>query len=161
MEKGMDLSFDNSDINYMHISTAAMSYDLLQAQNIDDYLERNKNHMLSADFSNYLNKLLIEKQISVADVVRGSNLDRTYTYQIFNGRKKASRDHLIAIAFGFGLDLEETQKMLKASGNRELYVRDERDAIIFLAVRDRKTVTELNIDLYENGFETLTDKKHN
>ena len=161
MEKGMDLSFDNSDINYMHISTAAMSYDLLQAQNIDDYLERNKNHMLSADFSNYLNKLLIEKQISVADVVRGSNLDRTYTYQIFNGRKKASRDHLIAIAFGFGLDLEETQKMLKASGNRELYVRNERDAIIFLAVRDRKTVTELNIDLYENGFETLTDKKHN
>ncbi len=161
MEKNMDSRLYNSDTYDNHISTAAMSYDLLQAEDIDDYLERNRDNMLSADFSNYLNNLLNETNTSIAEVVRGSGLDRTYTYQIFNGRKKASRDHLIAIAFGFGLDLEETQKMLKASGNRELYVRDERDAIIFLAVRDRKTVTELNIDLYENGLETLTDKKHN
>ena len=36
---------------------------------------------------------------------------------------------LIAIAFGRYLSGDETQKMLKISGNRELYERGARDAI--------------------------------
>lgn len=58
--------------------------------------------------------------------MRGSQLDRAYVYQIFSGEKTPSRDKLIAIAFGMNLSDEETQKMLKLSGNRELYARDQR-----------------------------------
>ena len=71
----------------------------------------------------YLSLQLRQKHLRRADVVRGSHLDRTYVYQIFSGKKTPSRDKLLAIAFGLQLSAEETQKMLKLSGNLELYVR--------------------------------------
>ncbi len=54
--------------------------------------------------------------------------------RIFAGEKIPSRDKLIALAFGLRLSEEETIKLLKISGNRELYARDERDALILFAL---------------------------
>ncbi|MDE7354480.1 MAG: helix-turn-helix transcriptional regulator [Acetatifactor sp.] len=104
-----------------------------------------------------MNALLLEKGISKADVVRGSQLDRSYAYQIFSGDKKPSRDKLIALAFGLGLTDEETQKMLKLSGNRELYARDERDAMILFFLQQNRTIFEVNDLLYAHNLTILSD----
>lgn len=76
--------------------------------------------------------------------MRGSLLDRAYVYQIFSGEKTPSRDKLIALAFGLCLSDQEAQKMLKHSGNRELYARDERDALILFALQHKKNIFETN-----------------
>lgn len=140
----------------MEIKTAEeLNHEIKAATDIEDYLRQNRENMLTQNLSQYLEKLLAQKGLNRAQVIRGSLLDRTYTYQIFSGEKSPSRDKLLALAFGLGLTDEETQKMLKISYNRELYVRDARDALILFALQHRKTILEVNESLYDHGFTVL------
>lgn len=125
-------------------STDELSHEIKVARNIEDYLHKNKEHMIMTNLSEHLNMLLSLKKLKKADVVRASLLDRTYVYKIFAGEKNPTRDKLIALAFGLHLSDLETQKMLKLSGNRELYARDERDALILFSLQRKKTVFEVN-----------------
>lgn len=125
-------------------TTDELNHEIKAATDIEDYLRKNSGNMLSHSLSECLNRLLSQKGITRADVVRGSLLDRAYVYQIFSGEKTPSRDKLIAIAFGLNLSYEETQRMLKLSGNRELYSRDERDALIMFSLQRGMTIFETN-----------------
>ena len=137
------------------VSTDTLNHEIKNATNIEDYLKKNKKHLLSESLSEHLNLLLSKKGLSKADVVRGSLIDRVYTYQIFAGEKTPSRDKLIAIAFGLGLSDDETQKMLKLSGNRELYARDERDVLILFALQRRMSLLDTNELLFDHNLATL------
>lgn len=136
-------------------TTEELNHEIESATNIEDFLIKNKEHLLIHSLPKYLNTLLIQKGLSRADVVRGSLLDRAYVYQIFSGEKAPSRDKLIAIAFGLCLSDDETQKMLKLSSNRELYSRDERDALILFALQHKKTIFDVNELLTGHGFKAL------
>ena len=136
-------------------STDELSHEIKAARNIEDYLNKNKEHMIMTDLSEHLNMLLSLKKLTKADVVRASLLDRTYVYKIFAGEKNPTRDKLIALAFGLHLSDLETQKMLKISGNRELYARDERDALILFSLQRNKTVFEVNELLIDHGLSIL------
>lgn len=125
-------------------TTDELRHEIKAATNIEDFLAKNKEQMLTHSLPEHLNLLLSQKGVSRADVVRGSLLDRAYVYQIFSGEKTPSRDKLIAIAFGLRLSDEETQRMLKLSGNRELYARDERDTLILFALQRKKTIFVTN-----------------
>lgn len=136
-------------------STEELNHEIKIATDIDDYLIENKENMLSQRLPEHLTLLLENKGISRADVVRGSLLDRAYVYQIFSGEKTPSRDKLIALAFGLCLSDGETQKMLKLSCNRELYARDERDALILFALQQHKTIYETNEILSDHNMALL------
>lgn len=137
------------------LTTDELNHEIKAATDIEDFLTKNKDEMITCGLSGHLNKLLSQKGINRADVVRGSLLDRGYVYQIFSGEKTPSRDKLIAIAFGLGLSDEEAQKMLKLSGNRELYARDGRDAVILFALQRKKNILEANDLLSMHRLRTL------
>lgn len=140
-------------------STDELNHEIKDATNIEDYLVRNKENMLTSNLPEYLNRLLTQKGLKRADVMRNSQLGRAYVYQIFSGKKIPSRDKLIAIAFGMGLSEDETQEMLKLTCNRELYARDERDVLILFALQKKKTVFEVNESLVDHGFSILDTTK--
>lgn len=135
--------------------TAALNDEIKQTSNIDSFLERNQELMVKQSLRDHLDFLLMQKGLTIAEVVRGSQMNRPYVYQIFSGEKKPSRDKLAAIAFGMRLSAEETQQMLKLSGNRELYVRDERDALILLALHKNYDIYRANALLYDHNFKIL------
>ncbi len=136
-------------------SSAALDERMRKARDIDEYLDENQEYMLNQSLREHLNALLVQKGLLVADIARESQLDRKYVYQIFDGKKHPSRDKLIAIAFGLGLDEDETQRMLKVSGNKELYVRNRRDAVILFALQRKKTLMETNYLLDDHGMTAL------
>lgn len=140
-------------------TTEELNHEIKTATDIEDYLKKNKENMLINNLPEYLNMLLVQKGLSKANVIRNSLLDRSYVYQIFSGEKTPSRDKLIAIAFGLCLSEKETQKMLKLSGNRELYARDERDALILFALQRKKTIWETNELLFSHSFTVLGSLK--
>ncbi len=125
-------------------STDQLNHEIRMATDIKDYLTENKNNLLTASLCEYLNMLLSQKKLRKTGVVHDSLLERTYVYKIFAGEKHPSRDTLIAIAFGLHLSDSETQKLLKVSGNRELYARDERDSLILFALHRGQTILEVN-----------------
>ena len=141
----------------MTASSAAAANNLVNAENIEDFLAENQKYMLGMALFEYLMLLLQQKRLRRADVVRDSGLEKAYVYQIFDGKKRPSRDKLIAIAFGLHLNAEETQRMLKLGGWSELYPRVERDAVILFAIQRGKDIAATNDLLYNNGFPTLPD----
>ena len=133
-----------SSLDFRNNVVSADLNDNLQHMDIDTYLKQNKENMIPHNLPIHLEPLLKQKGLTKADVVRGSELNRKYVYQIFSGEKTPSRNKLIALAFGLQLTPEETQTMLKLSGYRELYVRDTRDTIILYALQRGKNSLETN-----------------
>ena len=62
-----------------------------------------------------------------------------------NGTRRPSRDKAIQLAFGFGLDVEETQGLLRAADKSVLYPRIKRDAAIIFAISRKMSLTETQI----------------
>lgn len=137
------------------MTTADVAYDLEQTDSIEEFLKKNEDKMLMRHLSLYLNELLAKKNMICADVVRDSEEDKAYVYQIFNGKKHPSRDKLISIIFGLHLNEEEAQRTLKLAGHSELYPRVARDATILFAIQRGMNIRETDDLLYNNGFSTL------
>ena len=136
-------------------STDDLVNEIAKSENVLDFLAENHEEMQHGGLPQHLEDWLQRKNLSKADVVRRSNLNRAYVYQIFLGRKYPSRDKVIALAFGMGLTADETQKLLKQAGYRELYPRDPRDALLLYAVGHNMTILEANQLLYDNNIDVL------
>lgn len=136
-------------------STDELIHEIKTSTDILDYLEKNSAEMQVDSLPEYLKDWLRQKGLTKADVVRRSNLNRAYVYQIFLGRKYPSRDKVIALAFGLGLDSDETQTLLKQAGYRELYPRDPRDALLLYSLSRGETILQANEALYDHNIEVL------
>ena len=88
-------------------TTDELINEISSSGNILDYFAENREEMQLDSLPVYLEAWLKKKGCSKADVVRKSNLNKAYVYQIFLGKKYPSRDKVIAIAFGLGLDDKE------------------------------------------------------
>ncbi len=98
-------------------STDDLLKELSKAKNIDDYIDKNSKNFTDIPVSKYLEKLLKEKRLKQADVIRRSELSQVYACQLFSGTKSnPSKDKIICLAFGMQLNLVETQQLLKSSG---------------------------------------------
>lgn len=119
----------------------------------------NKNDNLSIEdllkkipdlsFVEYLETLMIQKKITKSQLIKNSNLDRTYAYQILNGTKKPSRIKVIQIALSLQLTHQETNNLLSLSNNGSLYPKVKFDAIILLALKNHYSVIDTNLLLDE------------
>ncbi len=84
--------------------------------------------------SEYLSELLAARDLTVREVIRACNLDRSYGYQLFNGTRRPTRDTLLTLALALHLPEAEAQRLLKIGGRRGLYARDRRDAAVLYAL---------------------------
>ena len=136
-------------------TTDELVHEIQEAGDILRYFETNRGEMQTGSFPEYLEQWLTQKHLTRAEVVRRSNLNKAYVYQIFSGRKYPSRDKVIALAFGLGLTPSETQTLLKQAGYRELYPRDPRDALLLFAFSQGMTLINANELLYDHEVEVL------
>lgn len=132
---------------------------LSNSPNAKQFIKDNGSELLDCTLSEYLEHLLNSKNMKKSDVIRLTNLDRTYAYQIFNGSRKPNRDKLLQLAFGFGLSADETQTLLKVAREPLLYPRVERDVFILAALYNKNTLLECNEILLDNNLEPLDSEK--
>ena len=136
-------------------TTDELIHEIQESTDIVGYFEHNRQELHLNSFQECLESWLKLKQLTRAQVVRRSNLNKAYVYQIFSGRKYPSRDKVISLAFGLGLDASETQTFLKQAGYRELYPRDPRDALLLFAFGKGMTLLDANELLYDHEIEVL------
>ena len=126
-----------------------------QAPNAQQFITNNHSELLNLSLTEYLEKLLKDKNLKKSDVIHASNLDKTYAYQIFDGKRKPSRDKLLQLAFGFGLNVEETQNLLKIAREAVLYPRVKRDVFILAALHNKFNLTDCDEMLEKYNFKPL------
>ncbi len=137
-------------------STEELLHELQKAEDVFAFTRENEEEMEALSLTEQLEQLLKKYEKQKKDVIKAADMDTTYGYQIFDGRKKPRRDKLIQLTFGFPLTVEEANKVLRAAGVSDLYVRCKRDTICMYCLQQKMTVDECNALLYQAGEETLT-----
>lgn len=131
--------------------TNELFVELKKDKHIKNYLNRNREEFL-IPLNEYLEQLLIEKNLSKQSVIEKSTLQREYAYHIFSGiRKNPSRPKLLALAIAMDLNLEETQYLLKYSKQSPLYPRNPWDSIVISAIEQKLNVSQTNALLHQLG----------
>ena len=120
-------------------------------RHISEYCAHNKSFHL------YLNEKIVEKKISVPELMRRSCINKNYGYNILNGaRRKPSRDRIIALCIAARMTLGELQHALILAKQAVLCWCDERDVRIASAVENSMgDVMKVNLILAEKGVEPL------
>ena len=111
--------------------------------------------LVHRDLATYLNELLLAKGGRRVEVVRATELNETFGYQIFKGQRGAGRDTVLRLAIALGCDLVETRRLLQAAGVNELYCKDRRDAIIIFCIDRGCSLRRVDEELYRLGERTL------
>lgn len=81
-----------------------------------------------------INKYIIENNIPHTEIIQKLNVERSYGYQILNGKRVPPRTQLIKIGLIFKLSFEELQRMLKIAGKEVLYARNITDARVIYSL---------------------------
>lgn len=116
---------------------------------LEKYAETLSTNNSFHTFSEYLCFILREHNITESTLIRNSQIQRTYAYQILNGIKNPGRDKVIALCLAAQMNLEETQRSLTLAGLGQLYPRRHRDSILIFALEHQLSVQQVNELLFE------------
>lgn len=122
--------------------TSTLLRRLFKAPALEKFIESNTAEMALPQFHTYISELCRAAGQVPEQVIRKAAIDRTYGHQLFNGTRKPSRDKVIQLAFGFGLDVDGTQELLKLAQKNALYPRIKRDAAILYCLNKRLDIQE-------------------
>lgn len=124
------------------IRTSTLLHKLFKAPDLKTFMESNAEELALPQFHIYISALCKDTGKVPEQIIRRSAIDRTYGHQLFNGRRKPSRDKVIQLAFGFGLDVEGAQELLKLARQTALYPKIKRDAVILRCLNEHKDIIE-------------------
>ena len=108
-------------------------------------------------FVDYINEILLEKDLEKSDIIRDAQIPRTYAYQIFQGSKQAGRDKILQLAIAMKLNLEETNRLLTVAHHNHLYAKQQRDAILIFGISKQYSLIQINELLDEFHHELIGD----
>ena len=128
---------------------------LFQAPDVSTYLRENAPLMEMPAFDRFLCALCEELSLSRAAVIARSDIPRNYAYQLFNGIRKPSRDKVIQLAFGFGLDVDGAQELLKLARQAPLYPKIPRDIVLLRCLHEKRSVRDAQAALERIGLTLL------
>ena len=139
----------------MKKSTDELLNSLKSKSNLDDYFKENSDQLHFATLPQMLESIIQIKKISKSEAINNSMIEKHYGYQIFQGIKTPSRDKLIMLCIGIGADLTQTEKLLNRIKASPLYAKDGRDAVIMFGLLHKLSVIDINLMLYDRGFDVL------
>lgn len=111
-------------------------------------------------FSEFITDLASEREEVPERIIDRANLSKSFGHQLFNGRRKPSRDSVLQLAFGFEADYELAQELLKVARKSQLHPRVRRDVVIIYCLQHRYTVVDAQIALDKYGLPLLGSGSH-
>ena len=82
-----------------------------------------------------------EKKTKIADVARKAHMSSSYLYKLGEGKRKSpTRNKALQICFGLGLDIDESNELLKLAGVGVLYSKIARDSIIMFCLEKKHSI---------------------
>ena len=140
----------------MNKSTDELMKILESKRTYEEFFSEAVGELYFSSVAEYLEVLLREKLLNKSEVIRKANLDKNYAYQIFSGtRTNPSRNKILMLAFGMGLTVTETRKLLKVCNLTDLYPRSPRDSVIIFCLNNNLSLIQTNEKLEDFGQDIL------
>ena len=133
------------------IHTSTLMRKLHKTKMIDSFLLQQESQFEHETFQECLKKHCAAKNTIAEHVIARAQIDRTYGHQLFNGTRNPSRDKVLQLAIGLGLNVDETQHLLRCASKSALYPRIRRDAVIIYALKEHWNMTDVQeaLDQYQ------------
>ncbi len=127
--------------------------ELMSTQKLEDYLD---SHTIQApSLAEYLHEELQKRGLRRSRVLKEAQIEQTFGWYVFKGKRGMSRDNVLKLAFAMGFDVRHANRALQAAGASTLYPRYRRDAIIIYCLEHDHTLQQANETLYAFGEECL------
>ena len=131
------------------MSTTELLRRLFSTNSVKRFIKRHSGDMVNTPLHEYLNRQCAKRGISPAQVILKSGIERTFGHHIFSGRKNPSRDKVLQLAFGFEMNYEETQELLKLARKSTLYPKIMRDAVVIQGLQSKQSFATIQGALLE------------
>lgn len=142
------------------VTTAMLLSRIFSTKHVENYMLRNQEHLNLPTLAEHLSELCVAKDIKASAVIKNADMDRFYGGDLFTGKRdNPSRDYVLRLAFGFGLDYEECQQLLTVARHSALYPRVPRDAVIISCLHHKQNYKQAEDLLDEMGFITLNGQE--
>lgn len=109
------------------------------------YMKHHKVTDSYKTFVEYFRSLENVKELSDSELIKLSGVEKSYYYQIMKGTRNPSRDKVLRLCIGAGLDVEETTRALELNESAILYPMNKRDIIISVAINQHASVMDTNL----------------
>lgn len=139
----------------MKKQTDALWNEMLNTDTVDEFVDNNLDDIVFNGLEEMFDHFVKKRNLKVTEVYDRAMLQRNFARQIISGGRGSTRDKIIQFCFGLKLNLDEVQRFIKISGNRELYLRDLRDSVIIFAIKDGKSLLEANLELEKKKLRLL------
>lgn len=129
--------------------------DIKDADQLELFIE---NNIISQyhDFKEFFNAYVAENELVLSEIMKKSNIDKGYFYNIVNGDRQPKRDKIICLCVGAGMDVKHLNRALRLGKFSKLDPKDERDLRIKYAINNGvKDVVAINIMLEEADLDIL------
>ncbi|MBS4536378.1 XRE family transcriptional regulator [Clostridium sp. D2Q-14] len=122
---------------------------------LKNYIDSCSLEKCNYELSEYILKICENKGYGKSDIIRNSDMHRTYGYQILSGDKSPSRDKLLQICIGNKFTRDQANRALTIANLGILYAKDPRDSIIIYSLNNKLNLIDTNVILDEHGFKLI------
>lgn len=121
---------------------------ITSAKKLEKFLDNNSKEQQTNPIQ-YLLDTIAKKGIRECDFRKDTQLDSARLSHVMSGSRPLSRELCLVCAIAGKFTSEEANYLLKYSGNKQLYMRDKRDSIIYFCLQNGKNLMDTNFILEE------------
>ena len=119
-----------------------------------------ENQIGRMTFGDRLYELCNKYHVELSELQIKTPISKSQFYASVNGTRRPSKKNVMKIAFSLGVNLEELNELLKLAKYKELYSRNEEEAIIRFGISNNKDIYEIDEMLKKrNSKLRLTDEE--
>jgi hypothetical protein len=140
------------------MTTEVLQQILLETDDFTEFLEICEESLVVEPFYEFALSKIHEKQLKFSTVFKRGMVSKSMGYKIIKGLRTPSRDLMVQLAFGIGLDVMETNRLLMLGKKAPLYVKDQRDAAILYCINQEMSLIDCEEMLLDLGFASLVNE---
>ncbi|MBN2558339.1 MAG: helix-turn-helix transcriptional regulator [Clostridia bacterium] len=120
------------------------------------YIRDHKNEFIEKrPLHHHLQNLMNQKALTKREILDRTDIEKSYLYQIFSGRRMPGRDKLLRICIAMELGLDDVQRCLIYANKAILFSEILRDAVLITCFENGHDLHKTQETLYDLGLDTL------
>ena len=151
---------DENKEDVKRLSTLELWAKLFKSASVEQYLFGSDAIQELPEFSEYIKMLAEERGEKPETVISRGGIESSFGHKLFAGTRKPSRDTVLQLAFGFEMNADDAQKLLKVARATAMHPRVKRDAVIAYCLQYRKSFMEVQQLLFETGLPLIGGNHH-
>ena len=124
------------------MTTKELELILQETYDIHEFISLYESELKVEPFYEFALNKISEAQLKLSEVLIKSHISKSTGYKIMKGERMPSRDIILRLSIGIGLNVTDTNRILKLSNKSPLDIMNPRDNVIMFALNKKYDLIE-------------------